>query len=131
MQEELIFGFLAPVIVFLLSLNFFVFWSRQTEARHILAFAIAFLLCSFSFLLSHNLIPGLSYPTIIVATLLDTTGLGLLIWGSCERAKVKTPHKLIIATGVIGLIAGCIVTCLLYTSPSPRDQRGSRMPSSA
>ena len=23
------------------------------------------------------------------------------------------------------------VTCLLYTSPSPRDQRGSRMPSSA
>ena len=25
----------------------------------------------------------------------------------------------------------CIVTCLLYTSPSPRDQRGSRMPSSA
>ena len=24
-----------------------------------------------------------------------------------------------------------IGTCLLYTSPSPRDQRGSRMPSSA
>ena len=28
------------------------------------------------------------------------------------------------------LIAGLVV-CLLYTSPSPRDQRGSRMPSSA
>ena len=26
---------------------------------------------------------------------------------------------------------GVIHTCLLYTSPSPRDQRGSRMPSSA
>ena len=26
---------------------------------------------------------------------------------------------------------GKFVTCLLYTSPSPRDQRGSRMPSSA
>ena len=26
---------------------------------------------------------------------------------------------------------GETVTCLLYTSPSPRDQRGSRMPSSA
>ena len=26
---------------------------------------------------------------------------------------------------------GYIVVCLLYTSPSPRDQRGSRMPSSA
>ena len=25
----------------------------------------------------------------------------------------------------------CVLTCLLYTSPSPRDQRGSRMPSSA
>jgi len=24
-----------------------------------------------------------------------------------------------------------IIPCLLYTSPSPRDQRGSRMPSSA
>ena len=24
-----------------------------------------------------------------------------------------------------------VMTCLLYTSPSPRDQRGSRMPSSA
>ena len=27
--------------------------------------------------------------------------------------------------------AGRFVSCLLYTSPSPRDQRGSRMPSSA
>ena len=26
---------------------------------------------------------------------------------------------------------GDLVICLLYTSPSPRDQRGSRMPSSA
>ena len=26
---------------------------------------------------------------------------------------------------------GTTMTCLLYTSPSPRDQRGSRMPSSA
>ena len=24
-----------------------------------------------------------------------------------------------------------VIGCLLYTSPSPRDQRGSRMPSSA
>ena len=28
-------------------------------------------------------------------------------------------------------IPGLIEGCLLYTSPSPRDQRGSRMPSSA
>ena len=34
------------------------------------------------------------------------------------RANVLTPGELLRA-------------CLLYTSPSPRDQRGSRMPSSA
>ena len=28
-------------------------------------------------------------------------------------------------------IKGYLRACLLYTSPSPRDQRGSRMPSSA
>ena len=27
--------------------------------------------------------------------------------------------------------SGQTIDCLLYTSPSPRDQRGSRMPSSA
>ena len=32
-----------------------------------------------------------------------------------------------LAFGLIALIG----YCLLYTSPSPRDQRGSRMPSSA
>ena len=32
----------------------------------------------------------------------------------------------------IGILAMALSTiCLLYTSPSPRDQRGSRMPSSA
>ena len=31
----------------------------------------------------------------------------------------------------IGHFFNSTITCLLYTSPSPRDQRGSRMPSSA
>ena len=31
----------------------------------------------------------------------------------------------------VAKVAGQFRTCLLYTSPSPRDQRGSRMPSSA
>ena len=30
-----------------------------------------------------------------------------------------------------GIYAAKQIACLLYTSPSPRDQRGSRMPSSA
>ena len=29
------------------------------------------------------------------------------------------------------IISSAYYSCLLYTSPSPRDQRGSRMPSSA
>ena len=29
------------------------------------------------------------------------------------------------------IVFSCIGTCLLYTSPSPRDKRQSRMPSSA
>ena len=33
--------------------------------------------------------------------------------------------------GVQPLPSQPVTTCLLYTSPSPRDQRGSRMPSSA
>ena len=33
--------------------------------------------------------------------------------------------------GLTSRLAQQEITCLLYTSPSPRDQRGSRMPSSA
>ena len=38
-----------------------------------------------------------------------------------------------LADDVAGLIESGheVLICLLYTSPSPRDQRGSRMPSSA
>ena len=40
--------------------------------------------------------------------------------------------KRVIDTPIAELgFAGIGVGCLLYTSPSPRDQRGSRMPSSA
>ena len=35
------------------------------------------------------------------------------------------------ATANLAIIGGLLMVCLLYTSPSPRDQRGSRMPSSA
>ena len=37
-----------------------------------------------------------------------------------------------VAQGMSPFVHGSrVYTCLLYTSPSPRDQRGSRMPSSA
>ena len=35
------------------------------------------------------------------------------------------------ATLILAYLIALFKVCLLYTSPSPRDQRGSRMPSSA
>ena len=42
-------------------------------------------------------------------------------------------HRVIRSDGSLGGYSGPNIHlgCLLYTSPSPRDQRGSRMPSSA
>ena len=42
--------------------------------------------------------------------------------------QISTSHE---TSKLIKLIGRGDTTCLLYTSPSPRDQRGSRMPSSA
>ena len=46
----------------------------------------------------------------------------------------KPPVGAYVATKIIGnllYISGQVSICLLYTSPSPRDISGSRMPSSA
>ena len=42
-----------------------------------------------------------------------------------------TPFMMLICLAGLRSIPDYIYDCLLYTSPSPRDQRGSRMPSSA
>ena len=44
------------------------------------------------------------------------------MWGSDQSASIEP-------RGLETLVRD--ISCLLYTSPSPRDQRGSRMPSSA
>ena len=58
--------------------------------------------------------------------------------GVCTRVYTTTPKKpnsALRKVARVRLTNGFEVTsyipCLLYTSPSPRDQRGSRMPSSA
>ena len=43
----------------------------------------------------------------------------------------KDSNELLVKTYFIKNKAARVNFCLLYTSPSPRDQRGSRMPSSA
>ena len=51
--------------------------------------------------------------------------------------SVLSPESAVMFSVTFGIVftvfavIGAINTCLLYTSPSPRDQRGSRMPSSA
>ena len=46
-----------------------------------------------------------------------------------EGADIETVRA--IKSGLFGPLAGLGDTCLLYTSPSPRDRQKSRMPSSA
>ena len=49
-------------------------------------------------------------------------------------SKLEVGTEVIAASGIIGkvkAIKGEYISCLLYTSPSPRDMTGSRMPSSA
>ena len=48
-----------------------------------------------------------------------------------QVGAITMDQLLLDATDAAGLEPGEIVTCLLYTSPSPRDKRQSRMPSSA
>ena len=49
---------------------------------------------------------------------------------SVEQAKYYAEFN-VLAEKITAQFWPRALTCLLYTSPSPRDQRGSRMPSSA
>eukprot|EP00829_Urostomides_striatus_P016873 TRINITY_DN5677_c0_g1_i1.p3 TRINITY_DN5677_c0_g1~~TRINITY_DN5677_c0_g1_i1.p3 ORF type:complete len:128 (+),score=52.91 TRINITY_DN5677_c0_g1_i1:64-447(+) len=48
----------------------------------------------------------------------------------CASNILQKPHKLVFSM-LNALEISCKYTCLLYTSPSPRDLSTSRMPSSA
>ena len=52
-----------------------------------------------------------------------------------ENSRVLDVHALTLRTGLSVLVQdgriAAVGTCLLYTSPSPRDRQKSRMPSSA
>ena len=60
----------------------------------------------------------------IVFILADDLGYGDVQCLNPERGKIPTPH-------MDQLAADGSLSCLLYTSPSPRDRTRSRMPSSA
>ena len=62
---------------------------------------------------------------------------GLMLVGPTGGGKSRNLHVLEDTLGQLkvlgeqGFAYEKVKICLLYTSPSPRDQRGSRMPSSA
>ena len=66
-------------------------------------------------------------PAFAVAAALSLGGNLLSLWiGSWKSSDLPAD------AGYAGVLeGGWEHICLLYTSPSPRDQRGSRMPSSA
>ena len=59
--------------------------------------------------------------------ILTTDGIPLEV--SLKKAEKKNKIKAFLL--VAPLLLFIIITCLLYTSPSPRDRTRSRMPSSA
>ena len=52
-------------------------------------------------------------------------------WSATEALIGYARHRSVDARAEDITVPGDLSDCLLYTSPSPRDQRGSRMPSSA
>ena len=81
---------------------------------------------------------GMSLLWTIVASCLTTYFLihlysrfTLVTGETALQAFRKYIHPAVGIFFIVALSAGVMGSCLLYTSPSPRDQRGSRMPSSA
>ena len=68
-----------------------------------------------------------------VANAFDSPGRGVedAPFGSNTVSDTNTARGALLAFGRDQTAVDDVRVCLLYTSPSPRDQRGSRMPSSA
>ena len=76
---------------------------------------------------------------LVLAAVMFYSRLRVPAWTPYSEDILNRSRKYFPLVGIlIGLIAAVVyglavrvLGCLLYTSPSPRDQRGSRMPSSA
>ena len=56
---------------------------------------------------------------------------GSMLLLECQQHLGEDGVRTVAMDSTDGLVRGMDVTCLLYTSPSPRDRTRSRMPSSA
>ena len=79
------------------------------------------------------LIPVITLPTLLLAAIIGDGAdiAGVLIAGLIGIVAYGALFTFLGLLTQRALVWGLIYICLLYTSPSPRDQRGSRMPSSA
>ena len=70
------------------------------------------------------------YKVMLAATLVNfmSVGSSIFIMVVYDRVLPNSAYESLYAL-TIGM--ALVITCLLYTSPSPRDMRRSRMPSSA
>ena len=71
------------------------------------------------------------FLVILLATLVNIRLAALLPWKKEARRTVLVRIQKLYLAGKCIEDLPQLTICLLYTSPSPRDQRGSRMPSSA
>ena len=81
-------------------------------------------------LLAVQLAPGTQTKRRGVTTLLGA-GLLLGVIALAGPAWERLPQPVEQRQDALVIVLDLSLSCLLYTSPSPRDQRGSRMPSSA
>ena len=102
------------------NINFAKF-AQATELKKRLWFTIGVLIV-FRFL-SHVPLPGVD-PTALKSLYAQTQGGVFDIFNTFSGGALE--RMSLIALGIMPYI-----TCLLYTSPSPRDRTRSRMPSSA
>ena len=76
---------------------------------------------------------GTALPPGTLLTLQGTLGAGKtnLVQAIADALGIDRKNVVSPTFTMIQIHHGQLKNCLLYTSPSPRDQRGSRMPSSA
>ena len=86
---------------------------------------------AFALLTNFVILPALSYGSQLALGALAVT----LVYSILRFSNFAQGDSMAFGTMLVIIISGYMIskgwTCLLYTSPSPRDRQKSRMPSSA
>ena len=112
------------------------------QARH--GFFVAYLIVCIMYILFLRFLPIEIRPVVLAVIIFsDTSVLGAFFIGGIILLEKEqrihggifttplTPVEYIISKAAALTVTAVIMSCLLYTSPSPRDRTRSRMPSSA